>query len=116
MPKLLVARVGALLRRVGHRQWAGEGGAGDHLRPVPERRAALWYGEDERPLPERGRLANAYARVLIRMQDAESAVSDTGMQMLRRRTGSVGLVRGRTGWAKTRRNAETGAGPPATEA
>ncbi|WP_306339490.1 glycosyltransferase [Streptomyces sp. AS13] len=47
--------------------------------------------DDERPLPERGRLANAYARVLIRMQDAEFAVSNTGMQMLRRRTGSVGL-------------------------
>ncbi|MFB7515061.1 glycosyltransferase [Streptomyces sp. NPDC056144] len=47
--------------------------------------------EDERPLPDRGRLANAYARLLIRMQDVEFAVSNTGMQLLRRRTGSVGL-------------------------
>ncbi|GHA69278.1 glycosyltransferase family 2 protein [Streptomyces termitum] len=47
--------------------------------------------EDERPLPDRGRLANAYARLLIRMQDAEFAVSNTAMQLLRRRTGSVGL-------------------------
>ncbi|MFD3942375.1 glycosyltransferase [Streptomyces sp. NPDC058579] len=47
--------------------------------------------DDERPLPDRGRLANAYARLLIRMQDAEFAVSNTGMQLLRRRTGSVGL-------------------------
>lgn len=47
--------------------------------------------DDERPLEHRGRLANAYARLLIRMQDAEFAVSNTGMQLLRRRTGSVGL-------------------------
>ncbi|MFJ7126566.1 glycosyltransferase family 2 protein [Streptomyces sp. NPDC098101] len=47
--------------------------------------------EDERPLEHGGRLANAYARLLIRMQDAEFAVSNTGMQLLRRRTGSVGL-------------------------
>lgn len=47
--------------------------------------------EDPRPLPGRGRLANAYARLLIRMQDAEFAASNTGMQLLRRRTGSVGL-------------------------
>ncbi|NEC04157.1 glycosyltransferase family 2 protein [Streptomyces sp. SID7909] len=47
--------------------------------------------EDARPLPGRGRLANACARLLIRMQDAEFAVSNTGMQLLRRRTGSVGL-------------------------
>ncbi|MEV7289230.1 glycosyltransferase family 2 protein [Streptomyces sp. NPDC093252] len=46
---------------------------------------------DERPLPGRGRVANAYARLLVRMQDAEFAVSNTGMQLLRRRTGSVGL-------------------------
>ncbi|MBD0709730.1 MULTISPECIES: glycosyltransferase family 2 protein [unclassified Streptomyces] len=47
--------------------------------------------EDERPLDHGGRIANAYARLLIRMQDAEFAVSNTGMQLLRRRTGSVGL-------------------------
>ncbi|MFE3071750.1 glycosyltransferase [Streptomyces sp. NPDC059247] len=47
--------------------------------------------EDERPLEHGGRAANAYARLLIRMQDAEFAVSNTGMQLLRRRTGSVGL-------------------------
>ncbi|MFF2780927.1 glycosyltransferase family 2 protein [Streptomyces sp. NPDC058052] len=47
--------------------------------------------DDERPLPGRGRAAHAYARLLIRMQDAEFAVSNTAMQLLRRRTGSVGL-------------------------
>ncbi|MFB7589790.1 glycosyltransferase family 2 protein [Streptomyces sp. NPDC056169] len=47
--------------------------------------------DDERPLADRGRLANAYARLLVRMQDVEFAVSNTGMQLLRRRTGSVGL-------------------------
>lgn len=43
----LVARVEALLRRAGHRQWAGER-VGEHLRLVPERRAAVWYGGEVR--------------------------------------------------------------------
>ncbi|MFH9264769.1 response regulator transcription factor [Streptomyces sp. NPDC017546] len=43
----LVARVEALLRRAGHRQWAGER-VGEHLRLVPERRAVVWYGEEAR--------------------------------------------------------------------
>ncbi|KUF14748.1 glycosyltransferase family 2 protein [Streptomyces silvensis] len=46
---------------------------------------------DARPLPERGRAANAVARLLVRMQDMEFAVSNAGMQLLRGRTGSVGL-------------------------
>ncbi|MGC0416956.1 glycosyltransferase family 2 protein [Embleya sp. AB8] len=47
--------------------------------------------DDRRPLPERGRLANAHARFLVRMQDIEFRANNTGMQLLRRRTGSVGL-------------------------
>ncbi|WP_327676892.1 glycosyltransferase family 2 protein [Kitasatospora sp. NBC_00458] len=47
--------------------------------------------EDERPLPGRGRLANAFARALVRMQDVEFQANNAGMQLLRRRTGSVGL-------------------------
>ncbi|MGX2998888.1 glycosyltransferase family 2 protein [Streptomyces sp. JNUCC 64] len=47
--------------------------------------------DDPRPLAHRGRPANAYARLLIRMQDMEFATSNTGMQLLRRRTGSAGL-------------------------
>ncbi|MFJ8041586.1 glycosyltransferase family 2 protein [Kitasatospora sp. NPDC096147] len=47
--------------------------------------------DDERPLPDRGRLANAFARYLVRMQDVEFQASNAGMQLLRRRTGSVGL-------------------------
>ncbi|MFF4182599.1 glycosyltransferase [Streptomyces sp. NPDC001691] len=47
--------------------------------------------DDERPLPGRGRLANAFARLLVRVQDMEFAVSNAGMQLLRVRTGSVGL-------------------------
>ncbi|MER7762243.1 glycosyltransferase [Streptomyces sp. NPDC097619] len=46
---------------------------------------------DPRPLPDRGRAANAAARLLVRMQDMEFAVSNAGMQLLRARTGSVGL-------------------------
>ncbi|MCB5169225.1 glycosyltransferase [Streptomyces bambusae] len=47
--------------------------------------------DDERPLPDRGRLPNAFARLLVRVQDMEFAVSNAGMQLLRMRTGSVGL-------------------------
>ncbi|WP_329402571.1 glycosyltransferase family 2 protein [Streptomyces melanogenes] len=47
--------------------------------------------DDPRPLPERGRIANAFARLLVRVQDMEFAVSNAGMQLLRGRTGSVGL-------------------------
>ncbi|MFE5333382.1 glycosyltransferase [Embleya sp. NPDC056575] len=47
--------------------------------------------DDPRPLPERGRFANARARLLVRMQDIEFRANNTGMQLLRRRTGSVGL-------------------------
>lgn len=43
----LLARIEALLRRAGLRQWAGER-AGAHLRLVPERRAAVWYGGEAR--------------------------------------------------------------------
>ncbi|MEU0940086.1 glycosyltransferase family 2 protein [Embleya sp. NPDC005971] len=47
--------------------------------------------DDRLPLPERGRLANAAARALVRMQDIEFRANNAGMQLLRRRTGSVGL-------------------------
>ncbi|MFJ4475932.1 glycosyltransferase [Streptomyces xanthochromogenes] len=47
--------------------------------------------DDKRPLPGRGRVANAPARLLVRVQDMEFAVSNAGMQLLRARTGSVGL-------------------------
>ncbi|MFI9200373.1 glycosyltransferase [Streptomyces sp. NPDC053048] len=47
--------------------------------------------EDPRPLADRGRVRNAFARLLVRMQDMEFSVSNAGMQLLRGRTGSVGL-------------------------
>ncbi|MFK0296965.1 glycosyltransferase [Streptomyces sp. NPDC090442] len=47
--------------------------------------------DDERPLPDRGRYLNSLARLLVRVQDMEFAVSNAGMQLLRMRTGSVGL-------------------------
>lgn len=47
--------------------------------------------DEHRPLPERGRVPNALARLLVRVQDMEFAVSNAGMQLLRVRTGSVGL-------------------------
>ncbi|MFE0175094.1 glycosyltransferase [Streptomyces sp. NPDC059002] len=47
--------------------------------------------EEHRPLPGHGRPRNALARLLVRMQDMEFAVSNAAMQLLRVRTGSVGL-------------------------
>ncbi|MFT2019404.1 glycosyltransferase [Streptomyces sp. 796.1] len=47
--------------------------------------------DDRRPLPDHGRLRNALARLLVRVQDMEFSVSNAGMQLLRTRTGSVGL-------------------------
>lgn len=47
--------------------------------------------DDKRPLPERGWLANALARYLIRMQDLEFRATNSAMQMLRVRTGTVGM-------------------------
>ncbi|MEU8545509.1 glycosyltransferase [Streptomyces roseoverticillatus] len=47
---------------------------------------------EPRPLGEdSGRVRNAFARLLVRMQDMEFSVSNAGMQLLRGRTGSVGL-------------------------
>lgn len=46
---------------------------------------------DKRPLPERGRAANAVAKYLIRMQDLEFRATNSSMQVLRVRTGTVGM-------------------------
>ncbi|GAA1354451.1 glycosyltransferase family 2 protein [Streptomyces beijiangensis] len=46
---------------------------------------------DPLPRPDAGRLINAHARWLARMQDVEFSVNNAGMQILRRRTQSVGL-------------------------
>jgi 1,2-diacylglycerol 3-beta-glucosyltransferase len=47
--------------------------------------------DDRRPYPERGRVANAFARYLIRMQDVEFRTVILAMQSLRSKTGTVGL-------------------------
>ncbi|ANF31646.1 multidrug transporter [Leifsonia xyli] len=46
---------------------------------------------DRAPYPHRGRLVNAAARFLIRMQDIEFRTMIAAMQSLRERTGTVGL-------------------------
>ncbi|MGC5342484.1 glycosyltransferase [Streptomyces sp. DT24] len=46
---------------------------------------------ERRPFPARGRIVNAVGRGLVRAQDIEFAVSNSGMQLLRNRTGSTGL-------------------------
>jgi len=47
--------------------------------------------DDPRPYPHKGRVANAVARYLIRMQDIEFRTIIPAMQSLRTRTGTVGL-------------------------
>lgn len=47
--------------------------------------------DDRLPLPERGTPSNALARYLIRMQDLEFRATNSAMQMLRVRTGTVGM-------------------------
>ncbi len=46
---------------------------------------------DTRPLPQAGRVRNAFARYLIRMQDLEFRSVIVGMQAFRGRTGTVSL-------------------------
>ncbi|TDE94320.1 glycosyltransferase [Occultella glacieicola] len=46
---------------------------------------------DRRPLPNRGRLANAVGRLLVRMQDVEFRTTNSAMQLLRVAAGSVGM-------------------------
>lgn len=47
--------------------------------------------DDRSPLPERGPAANTVARYLVRMQDLEFRATNSSMQMLRVRTGTVGM-------------------------
>lgn len=47
--------------------------------------------DDRTPYPEKGRVANAFARYLIRMQDVEFRTVILAMQSLRSKTGTVGL-------------------------
>lgn len=47
--------------------------------------------DDRTPYPEKGRMANAFARYLIRMQDVEFRTVILAMQSLRSKTGTVGL-------------------------
>ncbi|ACU86528.1 glycosyl transferase [Brachybacterium faecium DSM 4810] len=46
---------------------------------------------DRRPRPADGRLRNAVGRVLVRMQDLEFRTTNSAMQVLRSRTGTVGM-------------------------
>lgn len=54
---------------------------------------AVWMKnrDDPEPLPGKGRVANGFARWLLRMQDMEFRTVISGMQSLRARTGTVGL-------------------------
>jgi len=54
---------------------------------------AVWMKNraDRQPYPGRGRLSNAFASLLVRLQDVEFRTVIAGMQALRRKTGTVGL-------------------------
>ncbi|MFJ4225697.1 glycosyltransferase [Microbacterium sp. NPDC089695] len=54
---------------------------------------AVWMKnrDDVMPHPQRGRLGNAFARYLLRMQDLEFRTTIAAMQSLRAKTGTVGL-------------------------
>lgn len=70
---------------------SGEGGFEDPETGGVQVSVRMRNVAERRPLPSRGRVVNAGARLLVRMQDMEFAVSNAGMQLLRARTGSVGL-------------------------
>ncbi|ANF32331.1 hypothetical protein A0130_12190 [Leifsonia xyli] len=46
---------------------------------------------DRKPFPHRGRVANAFASLLVRLQDVEFRTVIVAMQSLRSKTGSVGM-------------------------
>jgi len=54
---------------------------------------AVWMKNraDKRPYPKRGRIVNAFASYLLRMQDLEFRTVIAAMQSLRAKTGTVGL-------------------------
>jgi len=47
--------------------------------------------DDKTPYPDKGKVANAFARYLLRMQDLEFRTVILAMQSLRQKTGTVGL-------------------------
>lgn len=54
---------------------------------------AVWMKnrDDQKPYPTKGRIANGFARYLLRMQDLEFRTTIAAMQSLRAKTGTVGL-------------------------
>ncbi len=70
---------------------SGPAGFGDPQTGGVQVTVRMRNADDRTPLPGHGRLRNALARLLVRVQDMEFTVSNTGMQLLRNRTGSAGL-------------------------
>ncbi|MET9208440.1 response regulator transcription factor [Streptomyces bacillaris] len=108
-PEELLARVEALLRRAGHRKWAGER-VGEHLRLVPERRAAVWYGGE-------ARLSEIEYRLLQLLVRNRGRVV-TARQLLTRVWGdesAIGGDRVKFGVLRLRRKLREAAGPDAPD-
>ena len=70
---------------------AGPESFGDPAVGAAQLEVGMKNRNDRRPLPERRLPANALARYLIRMQDLEFRATNSAMQMLRVRTGTVGM-------------------------
>lgn len=70
--------------------------AADHLFGDPEVSSVqisvrMVNRDERRPFPHRGRFANAFGRTLVRLQDIEFRAAIAAIQLLRQRTGTVGL-------------------------
>ncbi|MFE3517792.1 response regulator transcription factor [Streptomyces sp. NPDC059166] len=101
----LPARVEALLRRAGLRNWAGER-AGEHLRLVPERRAAVWYGGEVRLSDLEYRLLQLLVRSRGRVVPSELLLARVWGD-----SSAVGRDRVKFGILRLRRKLRDAAGP-----
>lgn len=70
---------------------AGPQGFGDEQTGAVQLEVWMKNRNDRQPRPDSGRLINALARFLIRMQDMEFRTSNSAMQLLRVQTRTVGM-------------------------
>ncbi|MGW1226394.1 response regulator transcription factor [Streptomyces sp. NPDC002530] len=106
-PEELVARIEALLRRAGHREWTG-GEALGGLRLLPERRAALWHGGEARLSAIEYGLLRALVRNRGRIVTTEQLLDQVWDDPL-----AVGRDRVKFGVLRLRRKLRAAGGPGA---
>ncbi|MET9672728.1 response regulator transcription factor [Streptomyces sp. NPDC006482] len=105
----LLARIEALLRRAGPRQWAGEAVEED-LRLVPERRAALWQGGEIRLSDIEYRLLRLLVRNRGRVVTTEQLLDQVWDD-----TTAIGRDRVKFAVLRLRRKLRTAGGPSARD-